>query len=100
MGEIEYEGVVGRTLEESTSWWPELASAPDGAPDVVTQYDEPVACGVEGFSVGHQRGAAVCDADETPFAIDHDVLQRVVIDGVGPAYRNPAGEARVAAGRQ
>jgi arylsulfatase len=30
-----YEGVVGRTLEESTPWWPPLLSAPDGAPNVV-----------------------------------------------------------------
>ena len=30
-----YEGVVGRTLAESTPWWPDLPSAPDGAPNVV-----------------------------------------------------------------
>ena len=60
----------------------------------------PITYGVEGFSVGHQRGAAVCDAYEAPFAIDHDILRRVVIDGIGPAHRDPAGEARVAAGRQ
>jgi len=30
-----YEGVIGRTLEESTSWWPPLPSAPDGAPNIV-----------------------------------------------------------------
>ncbi len=31
----EFEGVAGRTLEESTPWWPPLPSAPDGAPNVV-----------------------------------------------------------------
>ncbi|HET9691111.1 MAG TPA: arylsulfatase [Acidimicrobiales bacterium] len=30
-----YQGVIGRTLEESTSWWPDLPSAPAGAPNVV-----------------------------------------------------------------
>ena len=30
-----FDGVVGRTLEESTSWWPDLPSAPEGAPNVV-----------------------------------------------------------------
>src|ERR1039458_2514780 len=30
-----FEGVIGRTLETSTPWWPPLAQAPDGAPNVV-----------------------------------------------------------------
>src|SRR3954447_4881953 len=30
-----YQGVIGRTLEESTSWWPPLPSAPSGAPNIV-----------------------------------------------------------------
>ncbi|GAC1530876.1 MAG: arylsulfatase [Acidimicrobiales bacterium] len=30
-----YRGVVGRTLEESTPWWPDLPRAPDGAPNIV-----------------------------------------------------------------
>jgi arylsulfatase A-like enzyme len=30
-----FQGVVGRTLEESTPWWPPLSSAPQGAPNVV-----------------------------------------------------------------
>jgi len=30
-----YEGVVGRTIEESTPWWPPLPGAPEGAPNVV-----------------------------------------------------------------
>jgi len=30
-----YQGVIGRTLEESTSWWPPLPSAPNGAPNIV-----------------------------------------------------------------
>src|SRR5438094_888312 len=28
-------GVIGRTLEESTPWWPPLPAAPEGAPNVV-----------------------------------------------------------------
>ncbi len=28
-------GTVGRTFDDSTSWWPPLPSAPDGAPNVV-----------------------------------------------------------------
>jgi arylsulfatase len=31
----EFRGVAGRTLEESTPWWPPLPTAPDGAPNVV-----------------------------------------------------------------
>ena len=31
----QFEGVVGRTLDESTAWWPPLPSAPAGAPNVV-----------------------------------------------------------------
>ena len=34
----------------------------------------PISFGVEGFSVGYQRGAPVTDAYETPFAIDQAVL--------------------------
>lgn len=30
-----FEGVIGRTLEESTPWWPPLPRAPEGAPNVV-----------------------------------------------------------------
>jgi arylsulfatase A-like enzyme len=30
-----YEGVIGRTIEESTPWWPPLKAAPAGAPNVV-----------------------------------------------------------------
>ena len=31
----QFEGIVGRGLEESTPWWPPLPSAPAGAPNVV-----------------------------------------------------------------
>ncbi len=31
----QFEGVVGRTLEESTPWWPPLPSGPPGAPNIV-----------------------------------------------------------------
>ncbi len=30
-----YEGVVGRTMEESKPWWPPLKQAPEGAPNIV-----------------------------------------------------------------
>jgi arylsulfatase len=30
-----YQGTIGRTLQESTPWWPEPTRAPAGAPDVV-----------------------------------------------------------------
>jgi arylsulfatase A-like enzyme len=33
--DIPYEGVIGRTLDDSTPWWPPLPSAPSGAPNVV-----------------------------------------------------------------
>jgi arylsulfatase A-like enzyme len=33
--DVPYEGVVGRTLDESTAWWPPLPSGPPGAPNVV-----------------------------------------------------------------
>ncbi|MEO6122930.1 MAG: arylsulfatase, partial [Ilumatobacteraceae bacterium] len=32
---VQFEGVAGRTLEESTPWWPDPARAPAGAPNVV-----------------------------------------------------------------
>ena len=31
----QFEGIVGRGLEDSTPWWPPLPSAPAGAPNVV-----------------------------------------------------------------
>jgi len=30
-----FQGVIGRTIEESTAWWPDLPSAPPGAPNIV-----------------------------------------------------------------
>ena len=30
-----YQGTVGRTLRESTPWWPPHVAAPRGAPDIV-----------------------------------------------------------------
>jgi arylsulfatase A-like enzyme len=33
--DVPFGGVIGRTLDESTSWWPPLPSAPEGAPNVV-----------------------------------------------------------------
>ena len=30
-----FEGVIGRTYDDSTPWWPPLPAAPDGAPNVV-----------------------------------------------------------------
>ena len=31
----QFEGVIGRTFDESTPWWPTAPSAPEGAPNVV-----------------------------------------------------------------
>lgn len=31
----EFEGVIGRTYDDSESWWPPLKSAPEGAPNIV-----------------------------------------------------------------
>jgi arylsulfatase A-like enzyme len=33
--DVPFEGVVGRTLEDSTPWWPPLPRAPEGAPNVL-----------------------------------------------------------------
>jgi len=30
-----YQGVIGKTLADSTPWWPPRKSAPEGAPNVV-----------------------------------------------------------------
>jgi len=30
---VGYQGTIGRTLQESTPWWPEPTRAPAGAPD-------------------------------------------------------------------
>ena len=60
----------------------------------------PITYGVEGFTVGYDRGAPVTPAYEAPFAIDHGVLRRVVIEGIGPAYRDRVAEERVALAQQ
>ncbi|MEY2404737.1 MAG: hypothetical protein QOD38_2288, partial [Acidimicrobiaceae bacterium] len=60
----------------------------------------PITYGVEGFTVGYDRGAAVTPAYQAPFDIDHDVLRRVVIDGIGTPHRDRAAEERVALAQQ
>jgi arylsulfatase len=60
----------------------------------------PISYGVDGFTVGHQRGAPISHMYRAPFAIDHDVLRRVIIDGVGERYRDPVGEQRAALAQQ
>ena len=82
------------------------------AGDVALYYDDipvgdghvarttPYSYGVEGFTVGYQRGAPVTSAYEAPFAIDHAVLKRVTIDGVGRAYRDRSAEERAAMAQQ
>src|SRR5690349_1212804 len=35
MPKPEFEGVIGRTYDDSEGWWPPIPSAPDGAPNVV-----------------------------------------------------------------
>ena len=59
-----------------------------------------VTFGVAGFTVGYQRTSPVCDAYEVPFAISHDVLKQVVIDGMGPPYRNAPAEDAAALAQQ
>jgi arylsulfatase len=60
----------------------------------------PISYGVDGFSVGYQRGAAVADEWDGPFAFTPGVLQRVIIDGLGRGYRDPAAEERAALAQQ
>src|SRR4030088_3363543 len=43
-----YQGTVGRTLVESKEWWPELAKAPAGAPNVVWVVIDDVGFGAAG----------------------------------------------------
>ena len=31
----EFKGIIGRTIKDSESWWPEPAKAPEGCPNVV-----------------------------------------------------------------
>jgi hypothetical protein len=61
----------------------------------------PITYGITaGFTVGYQRTSAVCDAYEAPFAISHDVLKQVVIDGMGRPYRDAPAEERAALAQQ
>jgi arylsulfatase len=61
----------------------------------------PITYGVEGFAVGYQRGASVSpDAYEAPFEFTPGVLRLVIVDGLGPPYRNPAAEERAALAQQ
>jgi arylsulfatase A-like enzyme len=32
---VPFEGVIGRTYDDSTPWWPQVPAAPDGSPNVV-----------------------------------------------------------------
>ncbi len=60
----------------------------------------PISYGVEGFSVGYQRGAPVSPDYEGHFAFTPGVLRRVIVEGVGDRYRDPAGEQRAALAQQ
>ena len=61
----------------------------------------PISYGITaGFTVGYQRTSPVCDAYEVPFAIDTDVLKRVIVDGIGQPHRDEAGETRAALAQQ
>jgi len=56
--------------------------------------------GVEGFSVGYQRGGAVTPAYRGRFEFTPGALERVVIEADGAPYRNPTAEDRAALATQ
>jgi hypothetical protein len=60
----------------------------------------PFTYGMHGFTVGHQRGAAVCDGYVAPAVMAPGVLRRVVIEGIGRSYRDPVAEERAALAQQ
>jgi arylsulfatase len=60
----------------------------------------PLSYGVEGFAVGYQRGSPVSPAYSGRFALDLAVLRRVVVEGIGSAYRDPPAEERAAMAQQ
>ena len=60
----------------------------------------PVTYGIVGFTVGYQRGTAVSPTYDPPFAIDHRVLRRVVVEPDGLEYRDPPAEEQAAVAMQ
>ena len=60
----------------------------------------PVTYGIVGFTVGYQRGTAVSPTYHPPFAIDHRVLRRVVVEPDGLEYRDPPAEEQAAVAMQ
>ncbi len=59
-----------------------------------------VTLGVQGFTVGHQRGPAVTTAYAAPFAITPGVLRLVTMTTEGREHRDPVGEQRAAIAMQ
>jgi arylsulfatase len=82
------------------------------AGDVALYYDDlpvgeghiarttPISYGVEGFSVGYQRGGPVSEDYDGRFAFTPGALRRVVVEGMGEPYRDVAAEQRAALAQQ
>ena len=60
----------------------------------------PISYGVDPFAVGYQRMTPICDALPGRSAITDGVLDHVVIETAGKAYRDPEGELRAALAQQ
>ena len=60
----------------------------------------PISYGVDGFSVGHQRGTSVTPAYQGRFPLPAGILRSVTIDGIGPPHRDPQAEERAALAQQ
>jgi arylsulfatase len=56
----------------------------------------PITYGVEPFFVGEQRMTPISPALAGPARLPGGVLDRVTVEGLGPPYRDPEGEARAA----
>ncbi len=87
---------VGCTFTPTARFAGDIELAYDGAPLGHGHLDRtiPVTYGVAGFSVGHQRGAAITPAYRPPFAFREGVLRRVVVETAGRAWRDPSAEQR------
>jgi arylsulfatase len=59
--DVPFEGEVGRTLEDSTPWWPPLPRAPEGAPNVLVVLLDDV-----GYAQFGCYGSDIAHADDRP----------------------------------
>ena len=60
----------------------------------------PISFGVEGFTVGHQRGSPIAPECPGRLAVPDGLVVQVVIDADGKPYRDPDAEARVGLAQQ